>query len=293
MHLRRPVHNGENSRPNGRAYLLSGLNCKPDTHKLHQVQSPGDVSPAVLMETSHGKEFVTFKRRRKGSRDGFAKWSEFTIYYCAESGACADVETNAIDCKAALEPEISQMEDYIAEMHSVCRTAVDRGLYIVIQINIRPRSPVWAELSGPSCWLGRPDQCIGMVPTPDTAASMPRNFESGKIIRPTTLDSCFQSALLALKSIDLEFSTLYVPTYNKIGPIFHGIPKEPGYEFNICTTVRMSESGNELDNKYPVTHACGQDKQPMIEINDFISSALSSSDHRILTTSIVSLCFSM
>ena len=201
----------------------------------------------------------------------------------------ADVGPNAIDGKAALASQVSQMEDSIAEMHSVCRTAVDCDLYVLIQINTRPRSP---EFQGLCADLAGPINAQEWSRKPDIAASMPRKFESDHIIQPTTLETCFQSASLALKGIDLEFPTLYVPTYLNNISISHGIPKGPGHELNVYTTARMSESGKELDTKYLVTDAYGQDKQPMIEIDDVISSALPSSDHRNPTDSERSLCLS-
>ena len=256
----------------------------------------------VLVETSHVELSVTFKRRREGSRGGLGKWSEFTIYSCTESGAwsehcrglitvtSADVEPNAIDGKTALESRVSQMEASIAEMHSVCRTAVDCDLYYkkISDLGLQ----FGPNFQGLRAGLAGPDQCIGTVHISDTVASMPRNFESGHIIHPTTLDSCFQSASLALKGTDLEFSTLYVPTYFKNMSISHGIPKEPGHELNTYTTARMSESGKELEAKYLVTDACSQDKQPMIEINGFINSALPSSDKENPANSTRGLCFS-
>ena len=256
----------------------------------------------VLVETSHVELSVTFKRRREGSRGGLGKWSEFTIYSCTESGVWSehcrglitvtntDVEPNAIDGKAALESRVSQQEGSIAEMHSVCRTAVDCDLYYKkISDSGLQFGP---NFQGLRAGLAGPDQCIGTVQIQDTAASMPRKFESDHIIHPTTLDSCFQSASLALKGIDLEFSTLYVPTYVKSMSISHGIPKEPGHELNTYTTARMSESGKELEAKYLVADACSQDKQPMIEIDGFISSALPSSDHGNAAKSKRGLCFS-
>ena len=256
----------------------------------------------VLVEASHVELSITFKRQREGSRGGLKKWSEFTIYSCNESGAwsehCrglimvtnADVELNAIDGKAALESRVSQMEDSIAEMHSVCRTAVDCDLYYkrIADIGLQ----FGPNFQGFRAGLAGPDQCIGTVQIPDTAVSMPRNFESDHIIHPTTLDSCFQSASLALKGIDLEFSTLYVPTYVKNISISHGIPKKPGHELNTYTTATMSESGKELKARYLVTDARSQDKQPMIEIDGFISSALPRSDYENPANSKRGLCFS-
>ena len=256
----------------------------------------------VLVETSHVELSVTFKRRREGSRGGLGKWSEFTIYSCTESGAwsehcrglitvtSADVEPNAIDGKTALGSRVSQMEDSIAEMHSVCRTAVDCDLYYkkISDVGLQ----FGPNFQGLRAGLAGPDQCIGTVQIPDTVTSMPRNFESSHIIHPTTLDSCFQNASLALKGIDLDFSTLYVPTYVKNMSISHGIPKEPGHELNTYTTARMSESGKELEAKYLVTDTCSQDKQPLIEIDGFISSALPSSDHGNSVNSKRRLCFS-
>ena len=256
----------------------------------------------VLVEASHAELSITFKRQREGSRGGLRGWSEFTIYSCTESGAwsehcrglimvtSADVEPNAIDGKAALESRVSKMEDSIAEMHSVCRTAVDCDLYYqkISDLGLQ----FGPNFQGLRAGLAGPDRCIGTVQIPDTAVSMPRNFESGHIIHPTTLDSCFQSASLALKGIDLEFSTLYVPTYVKKISISHGIPEEPGHELTTYTTATMSESGKELKATYLVTDACSQDKQPMIEIDGFISSALPRSDHENPTNSKRGLCFS-
>ena len=121
---------------------------------------------------------------------------------------------------------------------------------------------------------------------------MLRNFESSHIIHPVTLDSCLQSASLALTGIGLEFSTLYVPTYVKNMAISHGIPKNPGHELKVYTTARVSESGKELEARSLVIDASNQGNQPMIEIDGFISSAMPISEYGDPRNRKRGLCFS-
>lgn len=218
------------------------------------------------------------------------KWNDFIIYSCTESGAwsehcrglitvtTSDAIPNVIDGKAALEARASQIKNSIAGLDSVCKIVVDCDLYY------RKVSDVGLQF-GPSfqglyAVLAGPDQCIAKYQIPDTAASMPRNFETGHIIHPTALDPCFQSASLALKAADLEFPCIYVPTYVKSISISHGIPQDPGREFIAYTTARMSESGKESEARYIVTDACSQDDQPVIEIDGLISSALPGSERQ-------------
>lgn len=104
---------------------------------------------------------------------------------------------------------------------------------------------------------------------------MPRNFESGLIIQPTTLDSCLQSATLALGGVDLEFSTLCIPTFVKSMSVSHKVPNNPGHKLNAYGTARVSKSGKEVEATYLITDADDQGDQPMI---GFISSALPSTN---------------
>ena len=256
----------------------------------------------VLTETSDVELSITFKRRREGTRGGLGKWHEFTIYSYTESGAwsehCQGLITvnnsdggqNAIDGKAAHNARSSQKEELIGRMNSVCTTAVDCDLYYekVSVLGLQ----FGANFQGLRACLAGPDQCIGKVQIPDTAASMPRNFESGHIIHPTTLDSCLQSASLALKGIDLDFSTLYVPTYVKKLSVCHHTPKSPGHELTAYTTARISESGKELEAQYLVTDAGDPENHPIIEIDGFISSALLDLDPGNLASKRRGLCFS-
>lgn len=256
----------------------------------------------VLTESSDAELSITFKRLREGSRGGLGKWNGFTIYSRTESGAWSehcrglitvttfDALPNVIDGKAALEARASRIKNSIAGMDSVCTTVVDCDLYYskVSDVGLQ----FGPSFQGLYAVLAGPDQCIAKYQIPNTAASMPRNFETGHIIHPTALDPCFQSASLALKAADLEFPCIYVPTYVKSMSISHGIPQDPGREFIAYTTARMSESDKESEARYIVTDACSQDNQPVIEINGLISSALPGSERQNPTNTKRDLCFS-
>lgn len=122
---------------------------------------------------------------------------------------------------------------------------------------------------------------------------MPRNFESGLILHPTTLDSCLQSATLALSGVNLHFATLYVPTFVKSISVSHGISHDPGHKLNAYSTARVSQSGKEVGASYIVMDAEDQGEQPVIEIYGFISSALLSPNGRSPEGSDRGLCYSM
>ena len=242
----------------------------------------------VLTEASDTEISITFKRQREGSRGGLGKWNEFTIYSWTESAAwsehCrglitvldADKEPNAIDGLAALEARTLQIKEFIAEKESLCTTPANCELYYkkISDLGLQ----FGPNFQGLRAGLVGPNQCIGKVQVLDTAASMPRNFESDLVIHPTILDACLQSASLALQGIDLDFSTLYVPTFVESMSITHGMRMNPGHQLNAYATAKLSESGKELKARYLVTNADIQDNEPIIEIDGFISSALPSSD---------------
>lgn len=256
----------------------------------------------VLPETPEVELSITLKRQKDGSRGGPSMWSEFNIYSWTESAGWSehcrglvtmiddDGQPNAIDGKAALQAKVSKIQDAIAEKEAVCKAEVDCDLYYkrIAELGLQ----FGPKFQGLRAGLAGPDQCIAKIEIPDTAASMPRNFESGLIIHPTTLDSCLQSATLALSGVDLQFATLYVPTFVKSMSVSHGISHDPGHKLNAYSTARVSQSGKEVGASYIVTDA-DQGEQPVIEIDGFISSALPSSNDRCPKDSKRNLCYSM
>ena len=241
----------------------------------------------VLTETSDTELSVTFKRHREGSRGGLGTWNEFTIYSWTESTAwsehCrglitvidANGEPNVIDGIAALQARTSQIKDFIEEKKALCTTPVDCDLYYkkIFDLGLE----FGPNFQGLRAGLVGPSQCIGKIEILDTAASMPRNFESDLVIHPTVLDACLQSASLALTGVDLEFSTLYIPTYVESMSITHGMHKAPGHELTAYTTAKVSGSGKELEAQYLITDGANPDNEPIIEINGFINSAVPTS----------------
>ena len=257
----------------------------------------------AFSETSDVELSTTLKRQKDGSRGGPSKWNEFTIYSWTENAAWSehchglvtitedDGQPNAIDGKATLEASISKLQNAIAEKEAFCKSEVDCDLYYkkIAELGLQFGS----NFQGLRAGLAGPNQCIAKIEIPDTAASMPRNFESGLIIHPTTLDSCLQSATLALQGIDLHFSTLYVPTFVKSMSISHGMPHNAGHKLSAYSTARESQSGNEVVASYIVTDAENQGEQPVIEIDGFISSALHRSNDGNPNGSKRGLCYTM
>lgn len=257
----------------------------------------------VLSETSEVELSTTFKRQKEGSRGGPSKWSEFTIYSWSESAGWSehcrglvtiiddDGQPNAVDGKAALEAKVSKVQYAIAEMQAVCKAEVDCDLYYKRAAELGYQ--FGPKFQGLRAGLVGPDQCIAKISIPDTAATMPRNFESGLIIHPTTLDSCIQSAGLAFGGADFQLLTLYVPTFLKSMSVSHGVSHDPGHKLNVYNTTRVSQSGKEVGASYVVTDAEDQGEQPVIEIDGLISSALHDSNDRSPNGSKRGLCYSM
>ena len=256
----------------------------------------------VLSETSEVEISTTLKRQKEGSRGGPSKWSEFTIYSWTESAGWSehcrglvtitddDEQPNVVDGKAALEAKVSRIQDSVAEKEATCKTEVDCDLYYkkIADLGLQ----FGPNFQGLCAGLAGPDQCIATIEIPNTATSMPRNFESGLIIHPTTLDSCLQSATLALSGVNLQFATLYVPTFVKTMSVSHGISHDPGHELKAYSTARVSQSGKEVGASYIVTDVENKGQQAVIEIDGFISSALSSSDEESRRGSKRGLCYS-
>lgn len=121
---------------------------------------------------------------------------------------------------------------------------------------------------------------------------MPRNFESGLIVHPTTLDSCLQSATLALRGVDLQLATLYVPTLFKSMSVSHGISHDPGHRFKTYSTARVSQS-EEVGASYMVRDEQDEGARPVIKIDGFISSALPGPNDGSPNGSKRGLCFSI
>ena len=60
-----------------------------------------------------------------------------------------------------------------------------------------------------------PDTAFGSLLAPDTAATMPYQYESDLLIHPVTLDMCFQISWPILTKAGTLATELHVPTYIK------------------------------------------------------------------------------
>ncbi|KAI4262763.1 MAG: hypothetical protein L6R42_002068, partial [Xanthoria sp. 1 TBL-2021] len=179
----------------------------------------------VLTESSEAEISLTFKQQRTGSRGGPGKWNEFAIYSWTESAGWSehcrglvtvtadDGEPNEVDGIAAVESKRSKIKRTMAEKQTLCMTPMNCDLYYekVYELGLQ-FGPFFQGLRAA---VIAPENCIAKIEIPNTAATMPRNFESGLIISPTTLDACLQSSTLAAHGLQLDSPKLMVPTFMK------------------------------------------------------------------------------
>jgi acyl transferase domain-containing protein/ubiquinone/menaquinone biosynthesis C-methylase UbiE len=86
---------------------------------------------------------------------------------------------------------------------------------------------------------------VGQITPTDTASKMPSGFESPHILHPATLDSMFQTVLVALHGQVRLISRPLVPTFIK-ELIISGTPRRNPQQGWICRTVASSKSPRDV-----------------------------------------------
>lgn len=256
----------------------------------------------VLTESSEPEISLTLKPQRTGSRGGPGKWNEFAIYSWTQSAGWSehcrglitvtadDGEPNEVDGIAAAEAKRAKIEHTITEKQRLCTTPMSCDFYYKMTHDLGFQfGPCFQGLREA---LVAPGHAIAKTEIPNTAATMPRNFESSLIINPATLDSCFHSSTAAIYDPRINPSKVMVPTFMKSMSISHGIARTPGHIFDTCATVKVSRSGQQIEAAFLVVDADSPEKKSMIEIEGLISSALTTSHDGQLAQR-RDLCFSM
>ncbi|KAL8706673.1 MAG: hypothetical protein Q9201_000307 [Fulgogasparrea decipioides] len=129
--------------------------------------------------------------------------------------------------------------DLVAEVVEKCMTDIKPSrLYNKLSKMGIQYGPLFTRIN--SLAAGR-DCAMGTMTIPDTAATMPYQFESPHIIHPATLDSCFQFTWPMVIGPNLDLKALYVPVSIGSIAISNQVPKTPGTKLRVYGSQAHSQ----------------------------------------------------
>ena len=216
----------------------------------------------ILAESSAVELSCSLRPHVDGIKSKSSIWDEFCVYSHTEetgwSEHCSglvsvvqDKETpNEIDGRRELKHRfqdytklVSTSED-TSKMRLDCSKAYDVMARAGMEYGSSFRNIVDAQAN-----VG---VCAGTLVVPDTAALMPRNYETPFIVHPTMLDSCLHIAVFATCGGELSDISLRVPTYVKSIRISHRGQKLPGQRLRVYASADTNKATNEMNAKVTV-----------------------------------------
>ena len=181
------------------------------------------LSQALIIPPSVDVEIMTTLRpANQGTKGSSKTWNEIRIFswtlerHYSEHCRCLIKFDGSTDLAANLSPGFGLKRKATKEriVQNSSKAIDSKKLYSMIDQTDLEYGPLFQHLEDVMAGSD-PDTAFGSLLAPDTAATMPYQYESDLVIHPVTLDMCFQISWPILTKAGTLATELHVPTYIK------------------------------------------------------------------------------
>ena len=266
------------------AMLHNIVMVKSSSYLLRQVAI---MRPLILDSSEEVETSVTLKAMSQGSTMSSELWNEFSVYSWTDDGGWSEhcrglisiVDSgkapNSIDGERTIQSHYEAIQKQRIEQRRRCYVRVDGvGAYRKLSRAGFEYGPTFQNLVDGYVGDG---QCVASVAVPDTATTMPCQFENDYVVHPALLDSCAHPTLVASKNGDSRLA-LRVPYFAKTISISHDISRQAGHLFQAYANVDSGHSDRSAEASIMLFDDNKDECKPFVEINGLMLSTLPNQD---------------
>ena len=258
----------------------------------------------ALLVPDHKPEvetLITLKPYNEGTRSSSDIWDEFCIFSVAEDDTWTQHCRGLISVqKASVHTEVdggretqAEIDSYIQLISSSKAKAYTSVSTEELYENLRgiglDYGPTFANLTSIKAL---PNEAVGSIRIPNTAAVMPENHQYPFILHPATLDSCIHPIFSAVAAADGPLTVPMVPTYIEQIDVSKNIINEAGSEL---TVYANAQPANNRQRKVDllVFEETRRATQPVINVRGLTCTKLSSDQGLQAGEQVKKLCYNM
>ena len=183
--------------------------------------------PLIIPADTAVETMVTLRPYNESATVSSDKWDEFRIQSWTTDQGWSD------HCRGLVAVESNSVrprnDNFVAEIRDKCISEVkSSGIYDMLGKMGITYGPLFMGIDN---LTAGPQHAMGTLTVPDTAATMPCNFESANVIHPVTLDMCFQFVWPTVTGTSPNLKALYVPSSIKSVTISNRVKSPPGARF--------------------------------------------------------------